>query len=362
MSFFDENAPALDAFARMSARAGARADYVQGGGGNTSVKLGDAMAIKASGLRLSQVSARSGYSVLALAPLRAFFGADPPQGRDVEAEGTAAIRAAALDIAGLNALRPSVESGFHSLMGRYVLHTHCVWANIALCAQDGAREAAQALDGSGLDLCFTPYTNPGAALTFAVREALRGFERAHGRRPGLVLMQGHGLIASADDAELAFSLHERASALMARRYGWDMADYPARPLRELGQGEYASDCAFLRARLASGDYGARELIGEALYPDQLVFLKGNIALCQRGDAPDAACNIYPDGRVIYRCARPTAEAIEQTLTAVVFIREAQRAHGLRALPMAQAAQNFISTWEAEAARRQLMSGQAAPAR
>ena len=55
--FFEENAKLLEAFAKVSGIAGARADYVQGGGGNTSVKLGGGlMAIKASGFCLSDIT------------------------------------------------------------------------------------------------------------------------------------------------------------------------------------------------------------------------------------------------------------------------------------------------------------------
>ena len=44
--FFEEHAKLLSDFARVSQSTGARADYVQGGGGNTSVKLpGGLMAI-----------------------------------------------------------------------------------------------------------------------------------------------------------------------------------------------------------------------------------------------------------------------------------------------------------------------------
>ena len=46
-TFFEKNAERLQNFARVSQSVGARADYVQGGGGNTSVKLADGlMAIK----------------------------------------------------------------------------------------------------------------------------------------------------------------------------------------------------------------------------------------------------------------------------------------------------------------------------
>lgn len=356
MSFFEENARALADLERMSATAGARCDYVQGGGGNTSVKLDGLMAIKASGYRLSQVSARDGYAVLELDALNRFFGGtDPAALDDVEAAGTAAVKAATREIDGLKPLRPSVESGFHSLLDKFVLHTHCAWANIAMCAPDGSERVAQALADSGLDWCEVGYVNPGAALTFEIRAALNAYERAHGRRPGLVFMRNHGLIATADSADAATGLHERASELMARHYGWSMADYPARPLLQRAEGEFASGCDYLKQRLATGDYGARELLDDALYPDQMVFFRGSLKFCQPGDAPDMACNIYPDGSIEYRCARATAEAIEQTLTAVVLIHETLRARGQRAVPMSQASQSFIAGWEAEAARRKLMS-------
>ena len=41
MTFLEKNQGKLTDYARMSQALGARADYVQGGGGNTSVKLAD---------------------------------------------------------------------------------------------------------------------------------------------------------------------------------------------------------------------------------------------------------------------------------------------------------------------------------
>ncbi|NMA66786.1 MAG: class II aldolase/adducin family protein, partial [Clostridiaceae bacterium] len=49
----------------ISQYAGKRIDYVQGGGGNTSVKLNDEfMAVKASGYKLSQITENEGYVVV----------------------------------------------------------------------------------------------------------------------------------------------------------------------------------------------------------------------------------------------------------------------------------------------------------
>ena len=55
----------LEQFSRMSKTSGSRADYVQGGGGNTSVKLDDTlMAIKASGFCLKDIEIDKAYACL----------------------------------------------------------------------------------------------------------------------------------------------------------------------------------------------------------------------------------------------------------------------------------------------------------
>ena len=87
----------------------------------------------------------------------------------------------------------------------------------------------------------------------------------------------------------------------------------------------------------------------------MVFFRGSVALRAGDEAPQGPCSVYPDGRVEYLCPRPTAEAIDQTLTAVVFIRQTLAERGLAVVPLGAASQSFIAGWEAEAARRKLMS-------
>ena len=116
--FFEKNAERLADFAKMSGEAGARSDYVQGGGGNTSVKLADGlMAIKASGFCLADIRPDSAYAVLDYEALRHFyFDQDPADLEDVEKQGSAAAKENTKTIEGLAALRPSVEAGFHSIL------------------------------------------------------------------------------------------------------------------------------------------------------------------------------------------------------------------------------------------------------
>ena len=80
-----------------------------------------------------------------MAALGRFFGeSDPNALSDVEGEGTRAVKGAVVTIDGLEPLRPSVEAGFHSLLKKYVLHSHCVWVNIAACAEGGQEVIARA--------------------------------------------------------------------------------------------------------------------------------------------------------------------------------------------------------------------------
>ena len=78
--FFEENACLLADFAKMSQSAGTRSDYVQGGGGNTSVKLeGGMMGIKASGFCLKDIEVDKAYAVLDYEALRVFYGGSNPE-------------------------------------------------------------------------------------------------------------------------------------------------------------------------------------------------------------------------------------------------------------------------------------------
>ena len=103
MSFFEENRTALENFRKVSSSVGARADYVQGGGGNTSVKLeGGLMAIKASGYCLKDIDIDKAYAVLDYAALRKFYNeTDPKTLADVEKTGSDHAKAAVKAIEGL---------------------------------------------------------------------------------------------------------------------------------------------------------------------------------------------------------------------------------------------------------------------
>ncbi|MDR0671747.1 MAG: class II aldolase/adducin family protein [Oscillospiraceae bacterium] len=329
--FWETHRRALTEFADMSAQVG-RPEHVQGGGGNTSVKLpGGLMAIKASGFRLDDITPRRGYALLRHPPVAAFYEETDPAalGSEVETRGAGVAKAHTVAWEGAEPLRPSVEAGAHALLDIYVAHTHTVYANLACCAQRPEEILCEAL--AGAPHCFVPYVDPGARLSFAIRRAVT--QNPAGR--SLIFLQNHGLIASGATAPEALRRHEEACAALK---DWFRApDYPAVSLREEGENLYRSATPFLAAR--RGGYGRDRLMERCLYPDQLVYLAHQPEEVLTG---------------VYRMGRTEALALEELLTAVVYLHETAGARGVRLVPMTDAAKQFIDGWESEAYRKSVV--------
>ena len=353
-TFFEHHRDRLAAFARVSGMIGARADYVQGGGGNTSVKLeGGLMAIKASGYCLKDIAPDRAYAVLDCASLREFyFGAQPSDFDDVEKAGSDRAKASVQQIDGLAPLRPSVEAGFHSLLDTYVAHSHSVYANLATCAADGREVVARALADADYTWGFVPYTDPGARLTFSIRDELARVESETGRRPAVIFMQNHGQIAHHDDPDECQRIHADVNRRVAEAFGVRDGDFPAVSVREIGGGLVEADSPLLSDALRSGAYSEKFLLESPLYPDQLVFLTGSFAF---GSAPaDGMCAADPaTGRVCFAMPVAKAQVIAETLTCVVYICETLKRSGHPLSTMDEAARAFIANWESEKYRKSL---------
>ena len=117
----------LENLIAMSHEIGSNNAYVQGGGGNTSVKISDnKMAIKASGVQLKDMNFDHGIAIVDFKKVNSYHQ-NPDLAEDTYGE---TIKQFALNSEG----RPSIETGFHALLGRYVIHSHSVFFNVLLCA------------------------------------------------------------------------------------------------------------------------------------------------------------------------------------------------------------------------------------
>lgn len=166
---------------------------VQGGGGNTSIKLDERrMVIKASGTLLKNMRVDSGYSVVDYVELNNYL--ESPD----EDENLFIKKLEDLVIETNN--RSSMETGFHALLGKCVVHTHSVYANILTCSKEGRSIVNELFPES----IWIDYATPGLDLTIVIRDALEELSV----RPCILFLQNHGLIVSADSVQESLSLYE----------------------------------------------------------------------------------------------------------------------------------------------------------
>ena len=149
----------LDSLVHLSHLLGRETRLVQPGGGNTSIKVGDALLVKGSGTDLRTI-AREGFTRLSLARLAPLAEAEAMSDTDMMrfmascmlAEGPA----------------PSVETPLHSLLPhRVIAHTHDV-ATMSLTNVPDA--TAERLVGELFEgrIAYVPYSRPGFPLARAV--------------------------------------------------------------------------------------------------------------------------------------------------------------------------------------------------
>ena len=354
-AFIQNHASILRAFAHLSNRIGMRPDFVQGGGGNTSVKLDNSlMAVKASGFRVSDIREDCAYAVLDYTALRRFYlEKESDSLLDVEKEGAACVKASVRPVEGIEPLRPSVEAGFHSLLDTYVVHTHAVYANLATCAAECEEIVCAALKNADYAFGIVPYVDPGARLTFAMRDEMHRVKAECGRAPSVFFLKNHGIVAHDVDPVACLQIHEDANRRIAAAFGIEYGAFPSFSLHEVQDGLLEADCPYLTKRIARGDYDEGFFLERPLYPDQIVFLAGIFSFGE-GTPDDGHSLADPtNGRIRFRMSESRARVILETLVAAVFVAEGIRRKGAMLAPMGVAAKNFIAGWESEKYRRSI---------
>jgi rhamnose utilization protein RhaD (predicted bifunctional aldolase and dehydrogenase)/NAD(P)-dependent dehydrogenase (short-subunit alcohol dehydrogenase family) len=219
-SFADATDP-FDQLVRLSRYFGSDPEMVLAGGGNTSVKIGDKLLVKASGSALATIG-REGFVAMDRSELEALANADLPVEREPrEAAYKKALYAARLEPE--RNQRPSVEALLHHLVpGQFVLHGHATVANGLTCC---VRGESIARDLFGDEVIWIPFVDPGFLLAQTLRANLAAHERRHGRPPRAVLMANHGIIVAGDSPEAVRRTVDWLIETIARR----IADTPVAP-------------------------------------------------------------------------------------------------------------------------------------
>ncbi|MCX6875634.1 MAG: class II aldolase/adducin family protein [Verrucomicrobia bacterium] len=335
--------PEFEALNELSARLGANPAWVQGAGGNTSLKEDETLWIKASGLWLAQAQQQEIMVPVALdALLDALERADPL------AEQAQHFVRGALNPLGL---RPSIETTVHAVMPQQVVvHVHCV-ETIAV-AVAAAAESLVHVRLAGFRHAFIPYVRPGLPLARAIAASL-------GEGTEVLVLGNHGLVVAAESVAGAELLLEQVTAALATppRLA-PPADVAALERLALDSSYQVPGDPALHA-LGTDPASCRVAAAGSLYPDHVIFLGNAIPIARPGEtARDLAQAASPllvfpgQGVLVARHASAGVLAMARCLADVA--SRIPPATALRVLTDSEQAE--LLGWDAEKYRKSLNAG------
>lgn len=338
------NKQGIQELIQISHYAAANIGYIQGGGGNTSVKLDEThMAVKASGCKLSQMAELEGYVVVDYKKIKDYFAGADEKASDFDKISGEVLQASIVPQDGLKPLRPSVEAGFHSALKKYVIHTHSVYTNILCCSEKGKDLASKIFDKSSY--LWLPYIDPGAKLTLVIAQEIKNL----GFIPEIIFMENHGVIVSADVAQEAIELHETVNNKI-RQYLELTEAFPSVVLEQVTDTLVKSASPFVKEFFAVQPKELGIVREKVLYPDQLVYL--NNSIYKKDGTPS---DIYFEGEELYfKTSFKQAEVNEETLVAYLYVISTIAKKDLKLVSMTHEQQAFILGWESEAYRKSML--------
>lgn len=200
-----ENKEQIENLIKLSNSIGRNKAYIQGGGGNTSIKISDnLMAVKASGTKLKDMSFKKGYCILNYKELNKYLSTI------TKTEVNFSKKVNSFSI--LDQGRPSIETGFHSLLGSCVAHSHSAYLNVLLCSVEGKEILKKNFPNS----IWVNYGTPGIDLTISLREKLKEIKNILNKKI-IVFLENHGVIVSGPDYKAVLEIHEEINSSLKER-------------------------------------------------------------------------------------------------------------------------------------------------
>jgi NAD(P)-dependent dehydrogenase (short-subunit alcohol dehydrogenase family)/rhamnose utilization protein RhaD (predicted bifunctional aldolase and dehydrogenase) len=373
----------------ISRAVGANPDYVQAGGGNTSVKSPDGrtMAIKASGTPLTAMSETAGWVEVETAGVLSIFDRRDLATLETNAREARVLQHLSYAVCGGSG-RPSVEAALHAMLGRVVIHTHSVAANAVNCGP-GLKALEEITPAGELPPLWVPYTDPGWRLANTIKAAAEAYEKKHHHPPAVIFMENHGLLVSAPGAQACLALHnewvERCEryfapqapplrapsgldssalrkAMVSLRRAWSEARGSAPFIRLTNDAELAGVACDERAEmLASGSLTPDHIVytgSVALVSESLEELIAKLKPALSEKAPPQVALLRNAGTFLLAENATKLDAAEELGVAAAKITRLATGRG-GAHNLGPASAEFIINWEAEHYRSALFSAAAA---
>ncbi|MGE0566599.1 MAG: class II aldolase/adducin family protein [Bacteroidia bacterium] len=289
-----------------------RHDLIQGPGGNTSVKSDNGtMLIKASGFLFSEMTYDNGISAVNAKSISDYFHQVKTTNREQsEKESLEVITNAILnDDNGKLFPKPSMETGFHAVLDKYVVHTHSVWTNLINCNQKASEYFVRLKDKLSFPFVSIPYVSPGFGLSYLIAKSLQE-EKS---KPSAFFLQNHGVIAHGSEIKEVYKLLEETDEAIAELFNIDINTYPSTELLKVDSGfvPISNYCPKILQK-----YNANQSFFDIiLFPDQTVFFKNNIG----AESENRKISINANYNIVYKTDEREALSIHETMTSYLYL-------------------------------------------
>lgn len=156
-------------------------NLVQLGGGNISVKSGDWMIIKSSGLSMKDVNTNRGYSIVNNKKLT----------NDIIEDKIQNLSSYLI----FNQNKPSIETYMHALLKKYTVHLHPIDINKILVRKD----ASDIIKKNHPDSLIIDYISPGIEIAKKILES-------NYKNINIIFLLNHGVIYTSDNLEEIYKM------------------------------------------------------------------------------------------------------------------------------------------------------------
>ncbi len=325
---------------------GHRQDYFPGTGGNISFKIdSETMYIKASGKRITHMNEEDGVVSLRYQPIKEYFYTVP-----VQQEGESFSNALIMDsLYPYTVGRPSIETGFHTLLSDAVIHSHSAYVNLLTCGTQFEKMIETIFLGSGISYLSISYAQPGYFLTHLLRDKVMKLSG----KPKVIFMKNHGVVVSAKTLEEAVSLHEEVNNRIMHYFSLTGHEYPKGDLCHESETRSISRTPLLRAFVMSNMHIFENIDEYILFPDLTVFCQ-DIFVTRDVTFPSKIIINKETGDIIYNTTKKEAHCIEENLIAFVFLLKYMKEHYITPEYISRKEADSIRNMEQEKYRKMLL--------
>ncbi len=321
-------------------------EYFPGTGGNVSLKFEDGtMLIKASGKRIIHMNNEDGVVSLYYQSIKDHFHATSPS---VESEKESEkIISSSVDknVTG----RPSIETGFHTLLSNAVIHSHSAYVNMIACSYKFDEAIETIFMGSGIPYMSISYAKPGYYLTHLFLDKVKKLSS----RPKVIFMKNHGIVVTAPSLKDAVELHEKVNNLIKQYFGFNDAKYPRASLNKINEKCFVSSTKFLQDFTNRNTFIFRNINNYILFPDLTVFCE-DMVITENVSTNSKISISSINGQITYNTSEKEAYCIEENLIAFAFLMEYMKEHNLRPVYISKEEADLIRNMEQEKYRKMLI--------